>query len=521
MTGFRSWSARASDGWFLLADTDGDGTLANQRPVHDYLEAHETFGWSARGRQTPMTIAVNLAGAPGGPPTLDLFFDGDGHGSHVAGIAAGHDLYGVSGFDGVAPGAQILGLKIARDALGGISVTGSMFRGDGVRHPLCQGARPPAGHEHELRRRQRDWRARPGSTPSWTPSWPPIPGSSSPSPPATTARASPRLGSPARPPAPSRSVPPIPRAFLPEPPVGTFLAYFSSRGGELAKPDLVTPGFAYSTVPRWDIGDEQKEGTSMAAPYAAGLAARLVSGLAQEHRPVEGRMVKQALMVTARPLAGQGYVDQGTGLPVIGAAWVWIRAGHTTPEVLVRAEGQGASASIRWNGLVHPADSTQVFTLQAPGLDSAATFSLKTDAPWLMVPSDRAGRPHTGGADPELPPRRAAGTRRLFRRRHRLDQRHAGGSRLPPGQHRRRAAAGRRLLAGSDCRSRRPASAGSSSLPIPRGHSSSPAGHRRVADRRCWPSSRSRAASRSARTGPSSSRPAIPPPGSRSTGATW
>ena len=172
-----------------------------------------------------------------------------------------------------------------------------------------------------------------------------------------------------------------PGAFLPEPPVGTFLAYFSSRGGELAKPDLVTPGFAYSTVPRWDIGDEQKEGTSMAAPYAAGLAARLVSGLAQEHRPVEGRMVKQALMVTARPLAGQGYVDQGTGLPVIGAAWVWIRAGHTTPEVLVRAEGQGASASIRWNGLVRPADSTQVFTLQAPGLDSAATFTLKTDAP--------------------------------------------------------------------------------------------------------------------------------------------
>ncbi|MFI5210429.1 MAG: hypothetical protein ACHQ2E_08295, partial [Gemmatimonadales bacterium] len=57
-----------------------------------------------------------------------------------------------------------------------------------------------------------------------------------------------------------------------------------------------------------------------------------------------------------------------------------------TPEVLVRAEGRGASASIRWNGLAQTADSTQVFTLQAPGLDTAATFSLKTDAPWLVVP---------------------------------------------------------------------------------------------------------------------------------------
>ena len=383
---------RASDGWFLLADTDGDGTLANQRPVHDYLEAHETFGWSTRGRQTPMNIAVNFSGGAGAPPTLDLFFDGDGHGSHVAGIAAGHDLYGVSGFDGVAPGAQVLGLKIARDALGGISVSGSMFhameyairfaRARGL--PLVMNMSYGVGNELEGSARidaivDSVLAANPGVVFTIS-AGNDGPGLST-------------LGFPGSAPRVLTVGATYPGAFLPEPPVSTFLAYFSSRGGELAKPDLVTPGFAYSTVPRWDIGDEQKEGTSMAAPYAAGLAARLVSGLAQEHRPVEGRMVKQALMVTARPLAGQGYVDQGTGLPVIGAAWVWIREGHATPEVLVRAEGHGASASIRWDGLAHPADSTQVFTLQAPGLDSAGTFTLRTDAPWLVVPPTvRVGR---------------------------------------------------------------------------------------------------------------------------------
>src|SRR5256885_15177922 len=49
-------------------------------------------------------------------------------GTHVAGIAAGHNLYNVQGFDGVAPGAQLIALKIANNARGGISVNGSMVR---------------------------------------------------------------------------------------------------------------------------------------------------------------------------------------------------------------------------------------------------------------------------------------------------------------------------------------------------------------------------------------------------------
>ena len=63
----------------------------------------------------------------------------------------------------------------------------------------------------------------------------------------------------------------------PEGPAPEQLAYFSSRGGEVAKPDLVTPGVAYSTVPRWSTGHEIEQGTSMASPHAAGLAALLVS----------------------------------------------------------------------------------------------------------------------------------------------------------------------------------------------------------------------------------------------------
>ena len=65
---------RATDGWVLLADTDGDGSLAGERPVHDYLLARETFGWAPRGRTPRVNLAANFS-ERGGEPVLDLVFD--------------------------------------------------------------------------------------------------------------------------------------------------------------------------------------------------------------------------------------------------------------------------------------------------------------------------------------------------------------------------------------------------------------------------------------------------------------
>ncbi len=98
---------RASDGWVLFADTNGDGSL-QRRPCGARLpRGARDVRLGAERRHTPyVNIAVNLA-EQDGQPLLDLFFDTSAHGSHVAGIAAGHDLYGVKGFDGVAPGAQL------------------------------------------------------------------------------------------------------------------------------------------------------------------------------------------------------------------------------------------------------------------------------------------------------------------------------------------------------------------------------------------------------------------------------
>ena len=58
---------RASDGWVLFADTDGDGSLAGEKPVHDYLTGRETFGWAPRGRKPHVTVAANFTEAAGQP----------------------------------------------------------------------------------------------------------------------------------------------------------------------------------------------------------------------------------------------------------------------------------------------------------------------------------------------------------------------------------------------------------------------------------------------------------------------
>jgi len=376
---------RASDGWVLFADTDGDGSLANEKPVHDYLVARETFAWHTGGRLPRITIAVNLR-ETNGEPKLDLFFDTSAHGTHVAGIAAGNDMYGVSGFDGVAPGAFLLGLKIANNAHGGISTTGSMLAALSYavrfarerRMPLVLNLSFGVGNETEGRARiDRVIDSILGANPDVVftisagndgPGLSTVgfPGSSTA---AITVGAT------------------FPGVFLgASGRGGDPVAYFSSRGGELAKPDLVTPGLAYSTVPRWNTGDERKGGTSMASPHAAGLAALLLSGLVLEKGQIEARRIRQALMVTARPLAAGSYLDDGTGQPDVGAAWRWLATGRTVADINVRALGHGVTAAYQEQLLGTAPDTAQAFEVSLPAGMGETDMTLRSSAPWLRAP---------------------------------------------------------------------------------------------------------------------------------------
>ncbi|SRR6266550_2689551 len=374
---------KASDGWVAFLDTNLDGSFEDEMPLHDYRQGRETIALGTK----PLTIVANFSEADSAP-VLDLFFDTSGHGTHVAGIAAGHNLYDVTGFNGVAPGAQLIGLKIANNARGGVTVHGSMMRAIdyAARYaaqrnlPLVLNMSFGVGNEHEGRA------VIDSIVDAFLLAHPDVvfaiaagndgpglstlgfPGSADL---ALTVGAS-YPGVYARPPQPG------------VPPSRDALGYFSSRGGELAKPDIVAPGIAFSTVPRWDTGNEVKVGTSMATPYAAGLAGCLASALVQEGRRASAADVVQALRVSARPFNGARLIDEGAGMPVLEGAYQWLEGGHQGSSYEVRAT-TGVSAAFRRNGFAGVEDSVETFTVRHRAGLRAAQFALHADVPWLSV----------------------------------------------------------------------------------------------------------------------------------------
>jgi len=374
---------KASDGWVAFLDTNLDGSFEDEMPLHDYRQGRETIALGTK----PLTIVANFSEADSAP-VLDLFFDTSGHGTHVAGIAAGHNLYDVTGFNGVAPGAQVIGLKIANNARGGVTVHGSMMRAIdyAARYaaqrnlPLVLNMSFGVGNEHEGRAVIDSFvdafllahpdlvfaiaagNDGPGLSTLG------FPGSADLA--LTVGAVYP--GVYARPPQPG------------VPPARDALGYFSSRGGELAKPDIVAPGIAFSTVPRWDTGSEVKVGTSMATPYAAGLAGCLASALVQEGRRATAAEVVQALRVSARPFNGARMIDEGAGMPVLEAAYQWLEGGHQGSSYEVRA-ATGVSAAFRRNGFTSGQDSVEMFTVRHRAGLRAAQFALHADVPWLSV----------------------------------------------------------------------------------------------------------------------------------------
>lgn len=378
---------QATDGWVVLADTDGDGSLAGERPVRDYLAGRETFGWAPRGRAPRANVAANLTGRDG-EPELDLVLALDAHGTHVAGIAGANDLYGVGGLDGVAPGAQLLALKISNRANGSVSGRGSILAAldyairfaASRRQLLVVNLSFGVGNEREGEARidrllDSVLAAHPG-LPVAVAAGNDGPGLSTVGFPGSTARAISVGGT-------------VPAAFLP--PSGArsaeIVADFSARGGQVAKPDLVAPGVAYSSVPLWNAGEEVKQGTSMATPHVAGLAALLLSAMAQERRPVDARTLRQALMVTARPARQSGYLDEGRGLPDVDAAYRWLAGGGTAPPIEVRTGNRGATGAWVVARPRDPLSGTVTFELARPPGSRAATYSLQSDVPWLAAPS--------------------------------------------------------------------------------------------------------------------------------------
>lgn len=318
---------RADGEAVVVVDSDGDGDLSGEVVRRSYAdEPRPMFFGRAPKRRIAVLPTVLLH-----ERKVSLHFDDGAHGTHCAGIAAGFGIEGRAGFNGVAPGAELMSLKIGHGALtGGATVAGSMV--EAIRFVSAwarERARPVVismsygvGSETEGRSRideilDEELAANPWLVASVS-AGNEGPGFSSVGTPAaatlavavaamvTPAMAETLLG--------ARALK-VPRVFG-----------FSSRGGELDKPDVLAPGIAWSTVPAFHEGAVMN-GTSMAAPQVSGVLALVWSAALEDKLAVTGGLLRRALRQGAKPIAGYTTLDQGAGLVDVGATYEALRRG--------------------------------------------------------------------------------------------------------------------------------------------------------------------------------------------------
>lgn len=144
------------------------------------------------------------------------------------------------------------------------------------------------------------------------------------------------------------------------------LWYFSSRGptedGRL-KPTIIAPGSMISSVPMWYseairsnrpgggvyVGYGRMEGTSMASPYAAGTIAALKQAIEENNIPYHPLFVKEAIFET-----GDKTIDNSMYLPTE------IGGGMIDPD-LALAYMQGLKGRITQQGFMETAADRQVY----------------------------------------------------------------------------------------------------------------------------------------------------------------
>jgi len=300
--------------WVVYLDLNGNGDISDDKVLRNYKDNQDAFSFEYPGDLPPLTMGLNVLPEE---MIVSFHFDDGSHGTHVAGIAGGNQIGGID-FNGVAPGANMMSMKLGNNLYsGGCTVTESMKKAYLYADKVSKEAEVPVvinmsfgiGSEIEG---HADIEKFLESLTEENPYLYICVGSGNEGPGISS------VGLPSASSAVFSS-----GAVLTKEVGGNnysatlnrdIILYFSSRGGEVRKPDVCSPGASTSTVPNWS-GWDRFWGTSMAAPYSAGVMSLLLSAASQEYPDVKipSQFLYKAIRESATEMEGYTNLDQGHG----------------------------------------------------------------------------------------------------------------------------------------------------------------------------------------------------------------
>ncbi len=300
--------------WVVFVDLNGNGDISDDKPLRNYNEKQDAFAFEHPNGLIHFTMGLNVLPDE---KIVSFHFDDGSHGTHVAGIAGGNQIGGID-LSGIAPGAQMMSLKLGNNLYsGGATVTESMKKAYLYADKISKEVEVPCvinmsfgiGSEIEG---QAEMEAFLENLTEENPYLYICLGSGNEGPGISTTGM------------PSASDAVFSSGAILTQEVGRdlygatlnrdIILYFSSRGGEVSKPDVCSPGACTSTVPNWTNWD-RFWGTSMAAPYSAGVMSLLLSAVSKEYPNVKipSQLLYKAIRESATNMEDYNQLDQGHG----------------------------------------------------------------------------------------------------------------------------------------------------------------------------------------------------------------
>ncbi|AFH50868.1 Subtilisin-like serine protease [Ignavibacterium album JCM 16511] len=387
--------------WVVYFDLNGNGDVSDERPIRNYKENFDAFSVERAKGLAPFTMALNIFPEEN---KVVFFFDDGSHGTHCAGIAAGFNI-GEVGLNGVAPGANIIALKIGHNNFpGGATVNESMKKAYVYADKISRERKEPCivsmsygiGSEIEDHSEMENFLAKllkenpylyvsvsngnegPGISSSGLPASSNYVFSSG----AVLAKE-------------------VARDNYGNELPNDVILHFSSRGGEVSKPDVVSPGAATSTVPNFTPGDKFW-GTSMACPYSAGVMSLILSAAQKEFSDIKipSQLLYKIIRESATYWNQYTVLDQGGGFINVINAYDLMRkflknGEHKKFETYSinsfapnQADNKANNLYIR-DGSFLTGDEVFSFNIKRENSINSdkfyRTYNLKTDADWLKL----------------------------------------------------------------------------------------------------------------------------------------